>query len=112
MANVSLIDGHIDEPRMTDEQIIKALDCCSNRSTKCIVCPYFEKTYCVDRDALDLINRQNAEIERLKQPLFIIDNNDITRDEFIEMLRKTPVTITPCSEINNKEETYNGKEET
>lgn len=68
---------------MTDEQIIKALECCKNRNIdgdsrpKCYDCPLH--SYChitvVDTqegrtllfaNALDLINRQKAEIERLK----------------------------------------------
>lgn len=49
---------------MTDEQIIKALECCATDDG------------CADRcrkDALVLINRQKAEIESLKQ---IIDEQD------------------------------------
>ena len=52
---------------MTDNEIIKALECCYT-SYDCEDCPY----YCSDKDcpdllmnALDLINRQKAEIEKL-----------------------------------------------
>jgi hypothetical protein len=56
---------------MTDKEIIKALECCedSYSSRKCLECPYYccnAKKDCVDEmkcDALDLINRQQAEIE-------------------------------------------------
>ena len=57
---------------MTDNKIIKALECCGNIvDSTCKGCVYHE-TYnasCVVRlmrDALDLINRQQAEIERLE----------------------------------------------
>ena len=57
---------------MTDNEIIKALECCGNIvDSTCKGCVYHE-TYnasCVVRlmrDALDLINRQKAEVERLK----------------------------------------------
>ena len=57
---------------MTDEQIIKALECCGNIvDSTCKECTYHE-TYnasCVVRlmrDALDLYNRQKAEIEALQ----------------------------------------------
>ena len=53
---------------MTDEQIIKALECC-NTFTLCIDCPYHDVPYCdvrVVRDALALINRQRAEIARAR----------------------------------------------
>ncbi len=79
--SVSLIDGHIDREKqtmtdneknsateMTDNEIIKALKVC-HITCGCSECPY-EKAPddCVEtlkRDALDLINRQKAEIERL-----------------------------------------------
>lgn len=59
---------------MTDNEIIKALEICGTYKGKCIDCPAFVK---VDRSnckkvllgALDLINRQKAEIERLAKKL-------------------------------------------
>ena len=59
MSNVSMVDGHIDENRMTDiKKIIEDLEyaryhCTSNKGKDAI------------NNALDLINRQQAEIERL-----------------------------------------------
>lgn len=56
--------------KCTDEQIIKALDHCRNgeRGSKCSKCEYVTgcKTYLIGL-ALDLINRQRAEIERLQE---------------------------------------------
>ena len=62
---------------MKDEQIIKALECCAtDDGDDCFQCPYGNIVYkpgnggCVNRcrkDAIDLINRQTAEIERLKK---------------------------------------------
>lgn len=60
------------EHKFTDEEVIKALECC-NRNGSCSKCPYdrarFEyETDCASEmtaDALDLIKRQRAEIERL-----------------------------------------------
>jgi chaperonin cofactor prefoldin len=69
MGNVSMIDGHIDEPRMTDDEIIKALKCCiESLISSCRNCPYVEENRCktaMMKDALDLINRQQAEVEKL-----------------------------------------------
>ena len=58
---------------MTDEQIIKALECCAtDDGDDCFQCPYGNIVYkpgdggCVNRcrkEALDLINRQKAEVE-------------------------------------------------
>lgn len=58
---------------MTDNEIIKALECCTDDSkgiTQCAICPYQtkDKDYCVAdllEQSLSLINRQKAEIERL-----------------------------------------------
>ena len=55
---------------MTDNEIIKALERCST-SYNCGDCPYYcNAEDCPDplmNDALDLINRQKAEIERLNK---------------------------------------------
>lgn len=59
---------------MMDNDIIKALEWHLNRETHCNKCPYKEfknrnDENCVGRmlkDALDLINRKDAEIERLE----------------------------------------------
>ncbi len=56
---------------MTDNEIIKALECCIKLTTKCSECPYNETgEMCFDlakEDAIKLINRQRAEIERLEK---------------------------------------------
>lgn len=55
---------------MTDNEIIKALECCKDRD--CLNCPMLAKEFCFGlcgdlvSCVLDLINRQKAEIERLK----------------------------------------------
>ena len=56
---------------MTDKDIIKALECCTTNGASCKDCPAFvkvERSNCKKyfRGALALINRQQAEIERLK----------------------------------------------
>ena len=50
--------------RMTDKEIIKTLECCSN-AEPCENCPCQKQCYETDliEIALDLINRQQAEIE-------------------------------------------------
>lgn len=59
---------------MTDVETIKALECCLNGNVQksqaevCDPCPLFHEGNCTDilkQNALDLINRLNAEIERL-----------------------------------------------
>lgn len=54
---------------MQDNEIIKALECCTGYVNDCFNCPYRKDEFCdtsFPRDALDLINRQKAENERLK----------------------------------------------
>ena len=60
--------------KLTDSEIIKALECCSEEN-KCRQCPYYNKgnfkclNYKFFKDLLDLINRLQAENERLKKSL-------------------------------------------
>ena len=55
---------------MTDNDIIKALECCADTTKGCEDCPFLPFECIVDtenslvKSALDLINRQQAEIER------------------------------------------------
>lgn len=87
MGNVSLVDGHIDEPRMTDEQIIKALECC--KDLKCSECPLF-MTDCdvkLCQEAIDIINRQKAEIEKKNIEIdILISKKDMLQDENSELM--------------------------
>ena len=56
---------------MTDEQIIKALECCIYDTT-CQECPYNKLSTCIEvrhKNLLGVINRQKAEIDRLEQEL-------------------------------------------
>ena len=54
--------------KFTDDEIIKALECCSsNNNANCKECPYDDKGCEFEQDALALINRQKAEIERLQK---------------------------------------------
>ena len=63
------------DKKFTDEEIIKALGCCISTTTDeaCGGCPFNKQKLCdkdqgaLERYALDLINRQNSEIERLKE---------------------------------------------
>ena len=64
---------------MTDKEIIKALECCgSERGNLCTMCPKFKKlgVNCNENnlyiEALVLINRQKAEIERLQKDFDIV----------------------------------------
>ena len=58
--------------KLTDSEIVKALECCTEDIPNCDECPYDH--YCsihsqehnVLKDTLDLINRLQAENERLK----------------------------------------------
>lgn len=56
---------------MTDNEIIKALECCNGWDGRCLNCPLNrEGTNCKEKlnsYAFDLINRQKAEIERLER---------------------------------------------
>ena len=96
---------------MTDEQIIKALDCChSELWNMCSICPLFDpdNDYCEDelhKNTLNLINRQAAEIEQWKeeanrwQDAFCKVNEDMSTikseaiKEFAEKLKRTSIGL-------------------
>ena len=68
------------ETKMKDNEIIKALELCMQvDSDICDICPlYDEENGCLEIDlrkpALELINRQKAEIERLQKLLGYAEN--------------------------------------
>ena len=72
MSNVSMIDGHIDGSKLTDNEIIKALECCTKPEVG-KKCPRARgnnlcNDICVEfllHDTLDLINRLKADKEAL-----------------------------------------------
>lgn len=60
---------------MTDKQIINGNKLCATLPPECRKCPYERKPDCVQHltnDTIDLFNRKNAEIERLK-----VRNNEL-----------------------------------
>ena len=63
---------------MTDNEIIKALECCTDESYEnCNECPYSIDTVSCERmklleDSLDFINRQKAEIKRLQKEVNLV----------------------------------------
>lgn len=97
--------------KFTDEQIIKALDCChSELGNMCSICPLFDpdNDYCEDelhKNTLNLINRQAAEIEQWKeeanrwQDAFCKVNEDLSTikseaiKEFAERLKRTSIGL-------------------
>ena len=65
---------------MTDNEIIKALECCTTKGAKCSDCPAFKKVDRSDckryfRGAIDLITRQKAENDRLETENEILSRN-------------------------------------
>ena len=96
---------------MTDSEIVTALTAChkGNGEAECEKCPYVGKRGCMDilgEDALALINRQQAEIERLTAIVeTAIESTELSADffgkkavrEFAEKLKEY------CNEIANQE---------
>ena len=71
---------------MTNYEIIKALKCCGRES--CFGCPYHGKCHQGNpmiKDALDLINRQQAEIDRLNKEI------QITKDAYTMLQTKIKI---------------------
>ena len=75
---------------MTDNDIVKALECCTNEPTlNCRNCPYEESCNMgrsdMQKAALDLINRQKAEIERL--------NGCVKTEEEVRVIAKETIRV-------------------
>ena len=84
--------------KTTDNEIVKALECCNSEYYECPHCPLLHKgcKKTLLQNALDLINRQKAEIERLKTNLNIeLENyateydNKIKAEAYKEFATKT-----------------------
>ena len=71
--------------KVTDEEIIKALELCNEgEDDACVLCPYAHTPNCYNesgKDALDLINRQKTEVDDLREIVFM------DRSEAIKLLK-------------------------
>ena len=119
--SVSLVNGHIDpdKKRITDKQIIQALNTATNIDGLQICCIDYENNpknviyLSIKSDILDLISRQQAEIEELKK--VVIDDYASENDskiraepikEFAERL-KLKIDIDLCEAIECSDYLYN-----
>ena len=102
MSNVSMINGHIDEPKgLTDEQIVKALECCKSKGGTCNGCAFSGYRWCIGAlhyETLDLINRLKADKEALIA----------TNESMMRCLEKKKEIIT---ELDNEIERLRGGKE-
>ena len=87
---------------MTDNEIIKALEClasgcfdCNDGCKESKECPVE-----IIRETIDLINRQKAEIERLSQPVLLIENNQPSEKELLGALKTGSVGVIPVSNVS------------
>ena len=84
---------------MTDEQIIKALNCCKDNN--CNECPIKGCTDDIFENALDLINRQKAELKQWKEEANKYKNLwGIALDEVEIEKAKTDTRITNIKKIS------------
>ena len=94
--------------KYTDEQIKFALSECVSNTDDCDICPFDKEEHCIKvmkRCVLDLINRQEAEIEELKEKS--IEDNKLLDVRVSESVKKV-------SEANQKyvdvlEKTFNDR---
>ena len=91
--------GRMEIHKMTDNEIIKALDCFSGKEIYCKNCAYRDNSnmgICrrnAAKDTIDLINRQRAEIEDLKDKnehlaVFLTEAKAEAIKEFAEKVRR------------------------
>ena len=103
---------------MTDEQIIKALDMCSNweNDKTCEECPAnvfdFSCANKTSKFALSLINRQKAETERYKGVIKILENDVANAKyeaikEFAERLKSRLANLSVQTKTHGRKTTPN-----
>ena len=98
------------ERNFTDEQIIKALECCVNGTSEaCLKCafgltpPYPVCKTMVEKYALDLINRQVAEICDLKdENKGLKETNDHLSGEYIALMKEKDNLIRTYAECQTE----------
>ena len=93
--------------QMSDNEIIKALECCGEMH-ECSVCPRYDRSndFCMEdlhADALDLINRQKAEIERLRGSTIV---NNIMKSQRIKREAKAEAVKEFAERLKEKAITY------
>lgn len=82
---------------MTDNEIIKALKCCKSAVASCEECPmYVEGVVChgyeLNEKALDLITRQQVEIERLNiENMLTMSERNAFRASFYEVSKQLKI---------------------
>ena len=94
---------------MTDEQIVKALECCSQSDSACENCPANgicdNDSYCFTGAILDLIKRQQAEIEKLEDKLYYCGKTKYEiLFQFRRKVHKELYLLTPLQFLNPLQE--------
>lgn len=73
----------------TDEEIIKALECCSENGAGCHICPLRKERGCKNFFDADIIKRQRAEIERLNaENMLTMSERNAFRTSFYEVSKR------------------------
>ena len=101
MNSVSLVDGHIDEPRVTDEDVVKALEIHLDDDKTCdeclfdMLCTY--DAFALKKMALDSLKRLMTENKKLKTEVdILIRKNNTLKDDNDEL----NLIIHHCEEEN------------
>lgn len=78
---------------MTDNEIVKALEICGSNGYACEECLYVGKGSCrqLTLDALALINRLKAEIERLEKAIEVVDFMEELREKQLKRAKADAV---------------------
>jgi hypothetical protein len=77
--------------KMIDSDVIRALECCKG-TAMCDRCPYYGKCGKLTWDALNLINRQQAEIEMLRKY-----NTDVAFKHYNDGIKELADRLKECT---------------
>ena len=96
---------------MNDNDIIKALELCKIDNFQCKICPLYYSPQCrwdLIKHSYDMINRQKAEIERLREEknIFLRAYREFTEKMNDELKRQKAEAISPSGiRLNQRDET-------
>ena len=108
---------------MTDNEIIKAWECCtSERTNSCFKCPFYklcdDDNFSLVKATLDLINRQKAEIKKCENIIRLADKTiekqsaEIKRLEQENFDRSLTVETWKCEAVKEFAERLKEKQQT
>lgn len=95
---------------MNENEIIKALECCTQDGSACRECCFDKESECIEalaRNALNLINRQKADLKQKDTEIdILIRKNARLKDEVSELRAEVERLKNECFCLANERDAY------